>query len=60
MEELDFKCGKCDIQFGLTEDYYCPVCKKLFCFSHIDDHGCNVELIAPKYITGRWRVRKLI
>ena len=60
MEELEMRCGKCDYKFtGLGDDYYCPLCNKLFCFSHIDDHGCDVELDAPEHITGKWKVKRI-
>lgn len=60
MELLDFKCGKCTCKiYGLGDDYYCPICQKLFCFDCIEKHGCNIELEPPKYITGRWKVKKI-
>jgi hypothetical protein len=47
VNELDEKCCKCGNHiYGLGDDYYCPVCQKLFCYYCItnpEKHDCNIE-----------------
>jgi len=61
VEELDFKCGKCECKiYGLGDDYFCPECQKIFCFGCIGEHGCKVEIVPQNHLQGKWKVKKLI
>jgi len=61
VEELDFKCGKCECKiYGLGDDYFCPECQKIFCFDCIGKHECKVEIVPQRHLQGKWKVKKLI
>lgn len=55
-----FSCFKCQYKLEMdNDDYFCPSCKKLFCFNCIDEHGCNVEITPNKYIHQKWKVNQI-
>lgn len=55
--KIVFNCCKCQCKLYMdNDDYFCPSCKKLFCFICIEKHGCKIQIKPNKYIFQKWKV----